>query len=134
VDWAESRVIEICARHDVAAVVIDKASAAASLVKALTDAHVQVVTTESAQMRAACGQFYDAVMETGELAHLDDPLLVTALKAAVKRKLLDSWAWDKRKSTDDITPLVAATLALWGHATGVGVVKNAGKGRVVARR
>lgn len=132
VDWALARIVTICARNEVSAIVIDKASAAASLVKALEEAKIPVVGADTVQMRAACGQLYDAAVETRELVHLDDPLLVTALKGAAKRDLVGAWAWDKRNTTADITPLVAATLALWGHSTGVGVVKNAGKGRAIS--
>jgi hypothetical protein len=132
VDWAEARIVAICSRNDVAAVVIDEASAAASLIGPLTAARVPVVRTNTRQYAQACGQFYDAAVETGELAHLDDPLFVEALKAASKRALGDAWAWDRKKPTGDITPITAATLAYWGHVAGVGVAKNAGHGRVIA--
>ena len=132
VDWAEARVVGICARNDVAAVVIDEMSAAASLIQPLRDAKLPVETTNSRKLAQACGQFYDAAVETGEITHLDDPLLVLALKGATKRPVGDAWAWDRKKPTADITPLVAATLAFWGHNSGVGVAKNASRGRVIA--
>ena len=77
-----------------------------------------------------CGVIFDAVMETGHVRHSNDPSLNAAVKAATTRPLLDAWAWDKRSPKADITPLVAATLALWGHKSGVGVKKNAGTGRI----
>jgi len=132
VDWLKTRVPEICGRVKVAAVVIDEVSAAASLIQPLTDAKVPVVAVNSRKLAQACGLFYDAAVESKALVHLDDALFVTALKAAVKRPLGDAWAWDRKKPADDITPLVAATLAFWGHSTGLGVKKNAGKGRVIA--
>lgn len=132
VDWAEARIIEICANQGVAAVVIDEMSAAASLIPALVAANLPVVTTNSRKLAQACGQFYDAAVETGELVHLDDPLLLTALRAATKRNVSDAWAWDRKKPTADITPLVAVTLALWGWTTEGAAPVNAGQGRVIA--
>jgi hypothetical protein len=37
-----------------------------------------------------------------------------ALAGARRRRLGDAWAWDRRDSTVDISPLVAATLARHG--------------------
>ena len=48
------------------------------------------------------------------LRHLGGLELRQAVKGATKRPLGDAWAWSRRKSTVDISPLVAATLALWG--------------------
>jgi phage terminase large subunit-like protein len=132
VDWAKARIIEICGRNDVAAVVIDKRSAAASLITPLEAAGVTVVTTTAQQMAQACGQLYDAATETGQLAHLDDPLLNAAIRGATTRPCGDAWAWDKRKPTVDITPLTAATLALWGWVMESVPPSNAGSGRVIA--
>jgi hypothetical protein len=131
VEWAAERIKEICERNDVCAVVIDKRSAAASLMQGLIDARVPVIGTDAAKMAQACGQFYDAATETGRLRHLDQAELVTALKVATKRPLVDAWAWDRQKPTADITPLTAATLALWGF-TNTSPPRNAGKGRVIA--
>ncbi|HET6917374.1 MAG TPA: hypothetical protein VFH56_14880 [Acidimicrobiales bacterium] len=132
VDWAVQRVIDICERHGaVASVVIDRRSAAASLIPALEAAKVPVVSTDASKMAQACGMFYDAAVETRELRHIDEPELRAALKAAIKRPLSDAWAWDRKKPTSDITPITAATLAFWGFSTKQGFPKNAGKGRVV---
>jgi hypothetical protein len=43
--------------------------------------------------------------------------LADAIRGAATRKLGDSWAWSRRNSSVDISPLVASTLALWGAAT-----------------
>lgn len=131
VDWAEARIVEICARNSVAAVVIDRRSAAASLIAPLEAAKVRVIGTDAAKMAQACGGFYDAATETKQLRHLAQKKLTEALRAATTRPLGDAWAWDRKNATNDITPLTAATLALWGWSTGQGIAKNAGKGRVI---
>jgi hypothetical protein len=64
-------------------------------------------------MAGACGQFYDGVMDAW-LHHIDQPQLNVALSVARKRPLGDAWAWNRKNAASDITPLVAATLALWG--------------------
>lgn len=132
VDWAVARLIDLTARHQVRTVVIDKRSAAATLVQALTAAKISVTTTDSTETVQACGQFFDAATETGRLRHLDQPELNDALRGALSRPLGDAWAWDRKKPTVDITPLTAATLALWGHTTNAGRPLNAGRGRVIA--
>jgi hypothetical protein len=65
-------------------------------------------------MAQACGAFYDAaVSPTPTLRHLGEPSLDAAVSVAARRPLGDAWAWS-RKSGGDISPLVAATLALHG--------------------
>jgi hypothetical protein len=132
VEWAAHRVMDIVSRNPALVVVIDKRSTAASLIGQLERARMPIVGTDAATMAQATGQFYDAATETGLLRHLDQVELNQALRSAVKRPLSDSWAWDRRTATADITPLTAATLALWGLNTHSRTPKNAGKGRVIA--
>ena len=113
-DWGVQRFVDICERHDVRAVVVDGASAAFSMVDPLRQRGLTVTVTSARQMAAAFGGFYDAVMDA-QLRHLDQPLLNVALAAARKRKIGDSgFGWSRKDSESDITPVTAATLALWG--------------------
>ena len=110
--------MEMCSRHDVRAVVVDGASAANSFVDPLRQAGLTVSVTSARQMASAFGGFFDAVMD-GRLRHLDQPLLNTALSAARKRTIGDSgFGWSRKDSESDITPVTAATLALWGLTSG----------------
>jgi hypothetical protein len=59
---------------------------------------------------------YDAVAQR-TLRHLGQPELSDAIAGGVKRPLGDLWAWSRKSSAVDISPLVAATLALWGAST-----------------
>ena len=120
-EWMEDRVRELVARHEVRAVVVDQLSPAAGLAGRLADQAVEVVTVNSRQHAEACGHLMDAVEER-QLRHLGQPDLLAALDGAAKRPLGDSWAWSRKNSGVDISPLVAATLALW-HADG-----NRGRG------
>ena len=66
-------------------------------------------------MAQACGQFFDAV-SAGTVRHLGQPGLTAAVAGAASRPLADAWAWARRNAATDISPLVAVTLAAWGHA------------------
>jgi phage terminase large subunit-like protein len=117
-DWGVQRFVDLVERHDVRAVVVDGASAAFSLVDPLRQRGLTVTVTSARQMASAFGGFYDAVMD-GNVRHLDQPLLNSALGAARKRQIGDSgFGWSRKDSESDITPVTAATLALWGLTSG----------------
>jgi hypothetical protein len=79
----------------------------------------------SAQEHAkACGTFFDAC-EQQTLRHLGSSELTAAVKGAAKRPLGDAWAWSRKASSVDISPLVAVTLALWGVIDGIGAKPTA---------
>jgi hypothetical protein len=68
---------------------------------------------------------YDAVAERS-LRYLPRPALDAAVAGAAKRPLGDSWAWARRGLSVDISPLVAVSLARWGHATRAAHLHNRG--------
>jgi hypothetical protein len=65
----------------------------------------------------AAGAFYDRVLQR-RIAHLGDWRLNDAVAGASKRAVGQRWAFDRRNSDTDISPLVAAALAVWGVETG----------------
>jgi hypothetical protein len=65
-----------------------------------------------------CGRLVDMVVQA-ELAHLGSDELRDAIRGARSRPLGDAWAWSRKNSSVDISPLVAATLGL-GAAAGIG--------------
>jgi hypothetical protein len=132
VDWAFDRLVAMCAAHDVAAVVIDKRSPAERLIPALEKAKVPVFGLDAAGFAKSWGQFHDAVVESGQLAHLGQVELDDAVRKTGLRTLGDALVPDRKGAKDDITPLIGAQLALYGLNGGFGVAKNAGRGRVVA--
>ena len=135
-DWVVPRLVELVGRWHPRALVIDEYSPAMVLADDLAKARVTVTVTRTRDMVAACGQLYAAAM-SGRLRHLDQPLLNTALSVARKRTIGDGggWAWHRKGVEDDITPLVSATLALWGVMADKGKVRRprrrSGSGRVV---
>jgi hypothetical protein len=110
--WLADRLAELVERHDSVGVTCDATGPAASLLSDLARAGVIVATVTSSEHAQACGQFYDAVVQ-GALRHRGDDSLRRAVKGASKRPLGDSWAWSRKNSAVDISPLVASTLALW---------------------
>jgi phage terminase large subunit-like protein len=113
VSWVVDEVAALVADHEPDAVVVDMRGQARSLIAALEKAGVDVTRTDWAAMTAACGGFHDAVVE-GRLVHRDDPKLNAAVEGAVQRYSGDAWAWARRSSRSNVSPLVAVTLAAWG--------------------
>lgn len=121
-EWVIPRIVEACRRFNVRAVVIDGAGPASELIDPLRNAKIEPTVTNSSHMKRACGQFYTAAVTVKNLRHLNQAGLNVAVGAARKRKLEDMWAWSRKDPESDITPVVAATLALWGF-TAVDVKK-----------
>lgn len=112
--WVPGRLRELVDAHDVRAIMCDGYGPAASVVRACEDSGVRVEALNATDHAEACGAFVDivdeqAVRHRGELAVRD------ALRAARAKLLGDRWAWSRKSSTANISPLVATTLAL-AHA------------------
>lgn len=118
-DWVTARVIELSRRNGNAAIVIDDAGPAGSLVADLRapGLGLAVTVTTAKEMAQACGGLYDDARDK-QLAHLGDPILEQALRGAATRRLGDgAWAWRRRGAGAEICALVAVTLARWGRLT-----------------
>jgi hypothetical protein len=125
-DWVKDWVLERDERWKPCAWVIDEGGPAGSLVptlrKALAyeddedkeDRSELVICPKVRQLAQACGQFYDRVTDTGSIVHLGNAPLTAALAGAQKRDLGDAWAWTRKSEGVDVSPLVAATYAVWG--------------------
>ena len=95
-------------------IVIDPVSGANSLVSDLRNMGLQIVEVGTRQMVAGCGKFYDLATQH-RLRHIDQVPLNAAIAGSKKRNLGDAWAWHRRDISVDVSPLVAATLALQAH-------------------
>lgn len=112
--WLVPRVKELCERHGPLAVVGDGIGPAAAFVLKLEEEllDTEVITVKTKEYVQACGLIYDG-FEERSVRHLDTPELAAAVRGAAKRSLGDAWAWSRKNSSVDITPLVALSLALW---------------------
>ena len=114
--WVAARVAELVAKHEVSGVSCEGAGPASSLVPDLGDLGVEVEVVSAPDHANACGLIFDLV-DQARMRHLGSLELTAAVKGAATRPLGEKWAWARRQSNVDITPLVAATLALWGAHT-----------------
>jgi hypothetical protein len=86
---------------------------AASFVESFREKGVEVVEVSSSELARACGLLIDACAN-GEVRHIDQPSLDVSVRHAELRRSGDADLWDSRNATVDISPLVAATLAMGG--------------------
>jgi phage terminase large subunit-like protein len=127
-DWLIGRLSELKAQWNPVAIGVDAKGPAGSLLVALEKAGFRIpkggdeprygdLAVAGAQdLAAACGQFVDAVKQ-GTLSHQGQPELNLAVAGVKTRPLGDAWAWARRTATQDISPLVAVTVARWAYHT-----------------
>ena len=114
--WLKSRLLELAGRYSAQAVICDGAGPSGSLIPELEQAEIAVTAVTAREHARAAGLLFDAV-EEGTLRHLGQDQLDSAVKGAITRPLGEAWAWSRKNSAVDISPLVACTLALWGAST-----------------
>jgi hypothetical protein len=120
--WVVARMLDLAKKHKPRFVVIDKGSQAGPFIddleEPLKELGIEILSPTMREYAQACGMFYAAVVprkgNVPYLVHMNQPMLTAAVAGAEKRDLSDLWAWDKRNASADISPLVAATHALWG--------------------
>jgi hypothetical protein len=122
--WVVERLAELKARWSPVAIVAQDKGPTGSLLDAMKVAGLapaadrkkpkpgEVRIPWSDDVADGFGKFVDAVAQQ-RLWHLDDGPLNQAVAAAGTRSLGGATAWDYR-ATVDVSPLLAATLAVWG--------------------
>jgi hypothetical protein len=112
--WVVDRLRELVDRWNPSTVVVDGGGPGGSLLADLEAARIGTTLMSARDYAQACGMFYDAV-DGKFLRHLGQPELLDPLLVVQRRPLGEAWAWARKSSTaQDITPVKAATLALWG--------------------
>ena len=142
-NWLPAYVAEVLALNpSIRGVVGDVGGPLAALVTAkgknryiLAGPDIEITPLRVSELAVACSQVVDGV-STGWLIHIDQPQLTSAAAGAGKRALQDSglWVFHRKLSSGDITPIQAATYALWGAMSGKVRTPNRvsrTKGRVV---
>jgi phage terminase large subunit-like protein len=100
------------------AIYCDSVGPASSLLVTLQEAGIRVETVTTGELGQCCGRLVDMVNDQ-RLKHLGSDELRNAVIGARTRPIGDgAWAWGRKHSTVDISPLVAATIAV-GVAVGV---------------
>ena len=110
-------VLRLQAEREVLSVAVDPHSPAATTVKLLEDAGVEVTKLSTHDLAVAHGEFLDT-LAAGRLRHVSDPRLDAAVRHGTARRLGGAAAWERRGSAVDVAPAVAAEIAVWalGHA------------------
>ncbi len=111
--WIVPRIIDLHRRYSPAAILLDPSGPIGSIIVELKENGVTPEVVTAREMAQACGVFHDDAIND-RMRHVGQSSMADALRGATTRPLGDAWAWDRRSSTDDITPLVASTLAVHG--------------------
>lgn len=128
--WMVPYLVERVDKWKPCALVIDAAGPAGALIAPLeavwekaaeeagTDrpAYQQVVRPTGREVAQAYGQWQESVAED-QLRYMPHPALDSAVAGAKERDLGEAKALTRVASNVDISPLVAVTLAAWGHTT-----------------
>jgi len=117
--WVVPACLELLEAHPEARIVVDPRGPAANLIPDLVEAGIEPLEPSTQEYGTACADFVAAVVEDRLRYPFPQPELSDAVADARKQALGDRWKWSRRNSTSaDISPLVAATLALWGAQSG----------------
>lgn len=110
--WIRARILELAKDHPNAQWACEGQNAAAGLAGELSDDGIELELWTLQQMGRACAHLEQIAEQRAYTRH-PEPRLDQAFGSAVKRDIGDSlWAWARRKSGADISPLVAMTGAL----------------------
>ncbi|WP_052707459.1 hypothetical protein [Streptomyces rubellomurinus] len=127
-DWIVDRLVQLADRWDPVAIALDVKGPAGSLLVELDKAGFvrpqdvekpgrgDLAVPGASDVAAACGQLVDAITQH-TVRHIAQPEIAEAIRGAKTRPLGEAWAWGRRISTVDISPLVAVTLARWAWET-----------------
>jgi hypothetical protein len=116
VDWLTDRVIDIAERQR-CPVIVDTAGPAAAMHMILENRGIEVIPFAAKDVALSAGSFYDNVRNK-RISHLGDWRLNDAVKGATKRPIGERWGFN-RKGNVDISPLVAASFAVWAIDAGM---------------
>ena len=110
--WVVPRLREMIEAHAPASVALDPAGPAGALLEGAEAWGVPVLRVGGQKLAQACGAF-QAHVHARRLRHRGQPMLGAAVAGARRRDVGDLWAYRRRDTTADISPLVAVTLASW---------------------
>jgi len=117
--WVAGRLRALHAEHGSPVVLDGGTGPASTVVDALRDragdlpAWVRALTPR--ELSTACAGLLDAITDR-TIRQRGNAELDTAVKAAARRTTGVGWVWSRRTPTVDVSPLLAASLALFGDA------------------
>jgi phage terminase large subunit-like protein len=111
-DWVAPALRTLKRRHKRARFVADPLLSASILADLGDRFGVEALT--AGEVGRSCVMFADT-LASGRIAHRDQLPLTTAVSGAVRRPLGDAFAWSRKTSPVDISPLYAVTFAAYRH-------------------
>lgn len=113
--WIGERLAELVAVHG-GVVGLDLAGPVGSLVPEFEHLGIPLEMLQGRDAVSAAGGLVAAVTERRVL-HREQGAMAAAVQGASRRAVGDAWKWSRKDSTVDISPLVAAGIALWLHGS-----------------
>jgi hypothetical protein len=110
--WLPAKLAEVLGEQKAPVWLFDKGPTGSLLVD-LAEAGVEWESVKPGEYAQACGAFHYAVTEAHSVAHSGQATLDIAVGQAKRKNQSDAWVWDRRKSSVDISPLEAVTIARW---------------------
>lgn len=108
-----------------APVVVDVSGPVGGLASQLAAKGVKVVRYSTQDTKHACAEIYSRISD-GNIGvrpsacdHCGEVVITKAVQGAIQQPIGDGWKWNRKSSTADVSPLVAATLAI-GAVSGIG--------------
>ena len=115
-------------------VVMDAYSPARSLEPGLKQKKCRTFALSGNELMQACGGFYDAVTQDGNVTHIGQEQLDSSLAGAKRQSIGDAggWKWSRKELESDLVPIMAVTCAWFGAQKFAKPVRsNNQKGRVL---
>lgn len=110
--WVAAKVGEL--RGDsLVPVVVDLGGPASVVNDDLAGLGIETLNPAARDVAQACSGLLDGLIRRA-VWHPESAGLDAAVRGASRRPMGDAWAWSRKNSLVDISPLVAVTLALWG--------------------
>ena len=115
-------------------VVMDAYSPARSLEPGLKQKKCRTFALSGNELMQACGGFYDAVTQDGNITHIGQEQSDASLAGAKRQSIGDAggWKWSRKELESDLVPIMAVTCAWFGAQKFAKPVRsNNQKGRVL---
>jgi hypothetical protein len=123
--WIADRLVELADEVNACVLVLDPSGPAGALEPDLVErgfstkpgpSERRLHIVSAREYAQACGALVDDIVND-RIRHRNRSELNTAIKGARTRPLADAYAWSRKDSATDISPLEAVTLARHGYAT-----------------
>jgi hypothetical protein len=112
--WLVPRIKELDDKWNPEAWAVDPRSGAGTIIDELEFVRIPVAKMNAQDVAHSNGQMFDAFRDD-LIRHRGEAALRSAIAGADKRPLSEAWAFDRKNAAVDISPLMAASFALWGY-------------------